>query len=1208
PQAGSSKPESKMAGADGDDSLYPIAVLIDELRNEDVQPESEERFRFWTWAPRRIRARPPPGLVTGREAGRRAAELSWGARSRCRELPVMVGCFVVVVVPCSVNLSARRCSVLSLARVKTPPWPGTVETGRPSGGRYRFVISCVKIEGSNVQSLRLNSIKKLSTIALALGVERTRTELLPFLTDTIYDEDEVLLALAEQLGNFTMLVGGPEYVHCLLPPLESLATVEETVVRDKAVESLRKISHEHSPVDLEVHFEPLVKRLASGDWFTSRTSACGLFSVCYPRVSSTVKAEIRQHFRTLCSDDTPMVRRAAASKLGEFAKVLELEYVKSDIISLFTALASDEQDSVRLLAVEACVSIAQLLPQEDLEALVMPTLRQAAEDKSWRVRYMVADKFSELQKAVGPEITKNDLVPAFQSLLKDCEAEVRAAAANKVKEFCENLPEDSRETIIMSHILPCVKRALLHTHSLPGGVSFSPLGKGRVIFFLYPMGFLADISHSGWPGRGLLAVAETAVTPSSITVRLLARLLGDNLPASHSSVLRSLVLDVGSELVSDTNQHVKSALASVIMGLSTILGKDNTIEHLLPLFLAQLKDEGGWGLCASKPSLPSSPPRSPARIACIHVSAPAAAGSTAALAKLLACSTEAFSSPEAGNSLEGKGRRCPEVRLNIISNLDCVNEVIGIRQLSQSLLPAIVELAEDAKWRVRLAIIEYMPLLAGQLGVEFFDEKLNSLCMAWLVDHVYAIREAATCNLMKLVEKFGAEWAQNTIVPKVLSMANDPNYLHRMTTLFCINALSEACGQEITTKQMLPVVLKMSNDQVANVRFNVAKSLQKIGPVLDSNALQTEVKPVLEKLATDQDMDVKYFAQEAISDYFLFPSPLPRQCPLTSRLQLLLAGGVQAGDVSQPGASRLLAEPRLLQPGLRVPPIRFTVYSKAAGFTAVSPGRWAAGLMFWALLWNPESPVDALKSSRLSAYRRVLSTTPFSKKTGNIPGSPPQLRSRGALDPMRCSLTFGTSSDLSMGRGDWVGPAVGFHLRKLHLKAVQALALQLQLVQLADSPVTDTRFEDALTSSWCLRLPFPHHDNPGSVALLGEAGLRAKYLSELFSPYSPPRNLHSSNSGLLTVPQARLHCMGDRAFSCCAPKLWNSLPKDIRESPSLNSFKSRLQTLFFRRAFTDLVPFFTPLLLLLPPSTVSSLYCNCVLSCVFLSFIVVVIL
>lgn len=80
-----------------------------------------------------------------------------------------------------------------------------------------------------------------------------------------------------------------------------------------------------------------------------------------------------------------------------------------------------------------------------------------------------------------------------------------------------------------------------------------------------------------------------------------------------------------------------------------------------------------------------------------------------------------------------------------------------------------------------------MPLLAGQLGVEFFDEKLNSLCMTWLVDHVYAIREAATLNLKKLVEKFGPEWAQNTVIPKVLAMSRDQNYLHRMTCLFCIN-------------------------------------------------------------------------------------------------------------------------------------------------------------------------------------------------------------------------------------------------------------------------------------------------------------------------------------------------------------------------------------------------------------------------------------
>lgn len=59
--------------------------------------------------------------------------------------------------------------------------------------------------------------------------------------------------------------------------------------------------------------------------------------------------------------------------------------------------------------------------------------------------------------------------------------------------------------------------------------------------------------------------------------------------------------------------------------------------------------------------------------------------------------------------------RKPPVSIFRTYDMRSLFAVIGIHQLSQSLLPAIVELAEDNKWRVRLAIIEYMPLLAGQL-------------------------------------------------------------------------------------------------------------------------------------------------------------------------------------------------------------------------------------------------------------------------------------------------------------------------------------------------------------------------------------------------------------------------------------------------------------------------------------------------------------
>jgi serine/threonine-protein phosphatase 2A regulatory subunit A len=53
----------------------------------------------------------------------------------------------------------------------------------------------------------------------------------------VEDEDEVLTALAEELGNFIEYVGGPEYGHVLLAPLENLAAIEEPLVRDKVCHS-----------------------------------------------------------------------------------------------------------------------------------------------------------------------------------------------------------------------------------------------------------------------------------------------------------------------------------------------------------------------------------------------------------------------------------------------------------------------------------------------------------------------------------------------------------------------------------------------------------------------------------------------------------------------------------------------------------------------------------------------------------------------------------------------------------------------------------------------------------------------------------------------------------------------------------------------------------------------------------------------------------
>ncbi len=81
-------------------------------------------------------------------------------------------------------------------------------------------------------------------------------------------------------------------------------------------------------------------------------------------------------------------------------------------------------------------------------------------------------------------------------------------------------------------------------------------------------------------------------------------------------------------------------------------------------------------------------------------------------------------------------------------------------------------------------------------------------------------------------------------------------------------------------------------------------------------------------------------------------------------------------------------------------------------------------------------------------------------------------------------------------------------------------------------------------------------------------GLAPAYLTSLLSRYNPSHSLRSQNSGLLVVPRIAKSTKGGRAFSYLAPKLWNSLPDNVRGSDTLSLFKSRLKTHLFSQAFT----------------------------------------
>ncbi|XP_029284776.1 uncharacterized protein LOC115006618, partial [Cottoperca gobio] len=81
-------------------------------------------------------------------------------------------------------------------------------------------------------------------------------------------------------------------------------------------------------------------------------------------------------------------------------------------------------------------------------------------------------------------------------------------------------------------------------------------------------------------------------------------------------------------------------------------------------------------------------------------------------------------------------------------------------------------------------------------------------------------------------------------------------------------------------------------------------------------------------------------------------------------------------------------------------------------------------------------------------------------------------------------------------------------------------------------------------------------------------GQAPAYLKDLIVPYKPTRALRSQTAGLLVVPRVSKSTMGARAFSYQAPLQWNQLPVCVREADTLSTFKSRLKTFLFDKAYS----------------------------------------
>ena len=80
-------------------------------------------------------------------------------------------------------------------------------------------------------------------------------------------------------------------------------------------------------------------------------------------------------------------------------------------------------------------------------------------------------------------------------------------------------------------------------------------------------------------------------------------------------------------------------------------------------------------------------------------------------------------------------------------------------------------------------------------------------------------------------------------------------------------------------------------------------------------------------------------------------------------------------------------------------------------------------------------------------------------------------------------------------------------------------------------------------------------------------GLAPQYLSDLIHVYVPSRSLRSASQNLLETKLTKFKTLGDKSFSFTAPCIWNSLPFELRSEKSIDTFKKKLKTHYFKEAY-----------------------------------------
>jgi len=214
-----------------------------------------------------------------------------------------------------------------------------------------------------------------------------------------------------------------------------------------------------------------------------------------------------------------------------------------------------------------------------------------------------------------------------------------------------------------------------------------------------------------------------------------------------------------------------------------------------------------------------------------------------------------------------------EVRLNFCKGLKMAHKLCGEDLFVNRLLPLVLKLQEDSKWRVRSGVLQNMSLFIGLCKSNKIPEQaFHKMLIEALKDPVADARNQCISKISGIVPVMGSKWVQDRVFSVVVKEFYDQQnkYLYRIVPIRIAERLAidlvdeKQGGADDLRLKAVDMMCRGCKDHISNVRLASADSLINFLRANNTAKYGSMIRTSMELLSRDADEDVKYLSVVAL--------------------------------------------------------------------------------------------------------------------------------------------------------------------------------------------------------------------------------------------------------------------------------------------------------------------------------------------------------